>query len=70
MQAMSLGDNSINEGDIRIKIYSIAMCDLIQASNDPSCKQNLLINLNMINYFNILLIFYQALHIPLYKLVS
>jgi len=67
---MSLGDTDVSEGDTRIKNYSIAMCYLIQASNDPSCEQNFLINLNMINYFNISLIFYQVPHNPSYRIIS
>ncbi|XP_070498847.1 serine/threonine-protein kinase ATM [Chironomus tepperi] len=37
LQALSLGDTDINEADNRIKVYSIGMFDLLQASNDSSC---------------------------------
>lgn len=40
LQGIKLGDFDINEGDNRIKIYSMALHDLLEASIDPAGKEN------------------------------
>ncbi|KAL7034827.1 hypothetical protein ACKWTF_008120 [Chironomus riparius] len=49
IQALTLGDSDIHEGDNRIRIYSTAMSDLQEASNDPLCPpQSIIQNTQLI----------------------